>query len=37
MTPSAIEPATFWFVAQYLNHCAIAGPQDEFYDPEIDV
>jgi hypothetical protein len=24
MTPSGIEPATFWFVAQYLNHCATA-------------
>jgi hypothetical protein len=22
MTPSRIEPATFQFVAQYLNHCA---------------
>ena len=22
MTPSGIEPATFWFVAQHLNHCA---------------
>jgi hypothetical protein len=22
MTPSGIEPATFRFVAQYLNHCA---------------
>jgi hypothetical protein len=22
MTPSGIEPATFWFVAQYINHCA---------------
>jgi hypothetical protein len=22
MTPSGIEPASFWFVAQYLNHCA---------------
>jgi FtsP/CotA-like multicopper oxidase with cupredoxin domain len=21
MTPSGIELATFWFVAQYLNHC----------------
>jgi hypothetical protein len=36
MTPSGIEPATFRFVAQYLNHCAtISGPQghhlgDEF-------
>jgi hypothetical protein len=27
MTPSGIEPATFWFVAEYLNHCAtISGP-----------
>jgi hypothetical protein len=26
MTPSAIEPATFRFVAQYLNHCATAVP-----------
>jgi len=24
MTPSGIEPATFRFVAQHLNHCAIA-------------
>jgi hypothetical protein len=22
MTPSAIDPATFWFVAQCLNRCA---------------
>jgi hypothetical protein len=26
MTPSGIEPATFQFVAQYINHCAIAVP-----------
>jgi hypothetical protein len=26
MTPSGIEPTTFWFVAQYLNHCATAVP-----------
>jgi hypothetical protein len=27
MTPSGIEPATFRFVARYLNHCAtISGP-----------
>jgi hypothetical protein len=24
MTPSGIEPATFWFVAHCLNHCATA-------------
>ena len=24
MTPSGIEPATFRFVAQYINHCATA-------------
>ena len=24
MAPSGIEPTTFWFVAQHLNHCAIA-------------
>jgi hypothetical protein len=26
VTPSGIEPATFRFVAQYLNHCATAVP-----------
>jgi hypothetical protein len=26
MTTSGIEPATFWFVAQHLNHCATAVP-----------
>jgi len=28
MTPAGIEPATFRFVAQHLNHCATAFPQD---------
>jgi hypothetical protein len=28
MTPSGIETATFWFVAQHLNNCATAVPQD---------
>ena len=27
MTPSRIEPATFGFVAQHLNHCATAVPK----------
>jgi hypothetical protein len=32
MTPSGIEPATFRFVAQYLNHCATtSGPQHAMY------
>jgi hypothetical protein len=22
LTPAGIEPVTFWFVAQHLNHCA---------------
>jgi len=28
MTPSGIEPATFRFMAQHLNHCATVVPQD---------
>ena len=24
LTLAGIEPATFWFVAQHLNHCATA-------------
>ena len=31
MTPSGIEPATFRFVAQHLNHCATAVPQFHKY------
>ena len=27
MTPPGIEPATFRFVVQHLNHCATAVPQ----------
>jgi len=26
LTPAGIEPATFGFVAQHLNHCATAVP-----------
>jgi len=26
MTPAGVEPATFRFVAQHLNHCATAVP-----------
>ena len=28
MTPAGIEPATFRFVAQHLNHCATAVPRN---------
>jgi len=28
MTPFGIEPATFRFVAQHLNHCATAVPNE---------
>jgi len=27
LTPARIEPATYRFVAQHLNHCATAVPQ----------
>ena len=33
MTPPGIEPATFRFVAQHLNHCATAVPT--LFDPNI--
>jgi hypothetical protein len=31
MTPSVIDPATFRFVAQCLNHCATACPRERDY------
>ena len=30
LTPARIEPATFRFVAQYLNHCATAVPNPSY-------
>jgi len=32
MTPAGIEPATFRFVAQLLNHSATAVPTADLYD-----
>jgi len=29
VTPAGIEPATFRFVAQHLNHCATAVPMEK--------
>ena len=31
LTPAEIEPATFRFVAQQLNHCATAVPNKNEY------
>ena len=30
LTPAGIEPATFRFVAQHLNHCATAVPHSRY-------
>ena len=32
LTPAGIEPATFRFVAQHLNHCATAVPTNKCVD-----
>jgi len=32
LTPAGIEPATFRFVAQHLNHCATAVPNEHNHD-----
>ena len=31
LTPAGIEPATFQFVAQHLNHCATAVPRSNTF------
>jgi len=33
MTPAGIEPTTFLFVAQHLNHCATAVPTYLLFNP----
>jgi len=35
LTPAGIEPATFRFVAQHLNHCATAVPNNVLDSSEI--
>ena len=37
LTPPGIEPATFRFVAQHLNHCATAVPGVGQYISEISL
>ena len=32
MTPAGIEPATFRFIAQHLNHCTTAVPKQDSVD-----
>ena len=34
MTPSGIEPETFRFVAQHLNHCATASIMERYYNKQ---
>ena len=36
LTPAGIEPATFRFVAQHLNHCATAVPSKRVEDSIIE-
>jgi len=35
LTQAGIEPVTFRFVAQHLNHCATAVPDRELYEAHI--
>jgi len=35
MTPAGMEPVTFWFVAQHLNHCATAVPRKSCIWPKL--
>ena len=37
LTPAGIEPATFQFVTQHLNHCATAVPRIMQYIPKFQV
>jgi len=34
LTPAGIEPATYRFVAQHLNHCATAVPKKKKTNPK---
>jgi len=37
MTPAGIEPATFQFVAQHLNHCATTVPSSSSSNVEYSI
>jgi len=37
LTPDGIEPATYRFVAQRLNHCATVGIRQKLQDKKMEI